>query len=177
MRVFKWLFPIMIFTLLFHANAEAAGMKIGYVGLLKAMYESTEGKATLKDLQNEATEREEDVGKKRDELIGLRTEIEEKSSVWNQDTRAAKIQVFQMKEEELRRLARKHSDEFNRKKQESEGRIEEELRMIVTEVAKKKGYTHIFDISLNALIVMPPEDDITDDVITAYDKMKAKGKK
>ena len=177
MRVFKWLFPMLVFTLLFSANVGAAGMKIGYVGLLRAMYESTEGKATLEYLQKEAAKREEEVGKKRDELIGLRTEIEEKSSVWNPETREAKIQVFQMKEEELMRLARRHTDEFNRQKQKNEGRIEEDLRTIVTEVAKKRGYTHVFDMTLNVLLVMPLEDDITDDVIKAYDKMTSREKK
>jgi Skp family chaperone for outer membrane proteins len=149
-------------------------MKIGYVGLLKAMYESAEGKNTLEYLQKEASKREKEVGDKRDELLGLRTEIEEKSSVWNQDTRAAKIQAFQMKEDELRRLAQRHTQEFNKQKQENEGRIEEELRATVTEVAKKKGYTHIFDTTLNVLLVMPAADDITDDVIKAYDKKKKK---
>lgn len=177
MKVFKWLFPMLVFTLLFNAGAKAADMKIGYVGLLKAMYESTEGKATLKYLQKEAAKREKDVSTKRDELLSLRSEIEEKSSVWNPETRETKIQLFQMKEDELIRLARKHSNEFNKQKQDNEGRIEEELRMIVTEIAKKRGYTHVFDTTLNVLLVMPAEDEMTDDVIEAYDKMKARKKK
>ena len=177
MKVFKWMFPMLVFTLLFNAGAWAADMKVGYVGLLRAMYESAEGKATLEYLQKEAAKREEEVGKNRDKLLALRKDIEEKSSVWNPETREAKIQVFQMKEEQLMRLARKHTEEFNKQKQENESRIEEELRMIVTEVAKKRGYTHVFDMTLNVLLVMPLEDDITDDVIEAYDKMKAKDKK
>jgi len=177
MKVFKWLFPILIFTLLFSVNAGAAEMKIGYVGLLRAMYKSKEGIATLEYLQNEASKREEEVSKKRNELLALRKNIEEKSSVWNPETREAKIQVFKMKEEELMRLARRHTDEFNKQKQKNESRIEEELRVIVTEVAKKGGYTHVFDMTLNVLLVMPTEDDITDDVIEAYDRTKTVEKK
>ncbi len=174
MKRLKWFLPVLALTLLFNTSAIAADMKIGYVALLRAMYESTEGKATMESLQKEATVREAEVTTKRDELVALRTEIEEKSSVWNPDTRQAKVQVFQMKEEELRRFVNRHTQEFNEQKQKNERRIEDELRGIVEKIAKKKGYTHIFDITLNVLLVMPPEDEITDDVIKAYDKMKAK---
>lgn len=174
MKKLKWFLPVLALTLLFNASAMAADIKIGYVALLRAMYESTEGKATMEILQKEATKREAEVTKKRDELVALRTEIEEKSSVWNPDTRQAKVQVFQMKEEELRRFVNKHTQEFNEQKQKNERRIEDELRGIVDKVAKKKGYTHVFDITLNVLLVMPDGDDITDDVIKAYDKMMAK---
>lgn len=174
MKMLKWFLPAIALILLFNANARAADMKIGYVALLQAMYESAEGKATLKFLQGEAEKREAEVAKKSEEMVKLKTEIEEKSSVWNPETRQAKILVFQMKDEEMRRLVNRHTKEFNQQKQEYERRIEEELRAIVDEVAKKNGYTHIFDITLNVLLVMPESDDITEDVIKAYNKMKAK---
>ncbi len=174
MKMLKWFLPVIALIFLLNTNARAADTKIGYVALLQAMYESTEGKATMKYLEGEAKKREADVAKKSEEMVKLRAEIEEKSSVWNPETRQAKIQVFQMKDEELRRLANKHNQEFNQQKQLNERRLEGELRAIVEEVAKKKGYTHIFDLTLNILLVMPDGDDITEDVIKAYDKSKAK---
>ncbi len=174
MKKLKWFLPVLALTLLFNASAMAADMKIGYVALLRAMYESTAGKEAMEALQKEATVREAEVKAKRSELLALKTEIDEKRSVWNAETLKAKIEVFQMKDEELVRLANRHTQEFNEEKQKSERRIEEELRGIVKKVAKKKGYTHIFDITLNVLLLMPDGDDLTDDVIKAYDKMKAK---
>ncbi|MBE9532197.1 MAG: OmpH family outer membrane protein, partial [Proteobacteria bacterium] len=120
MKMLKWFLPVIALMLLLNTSAGAANTKIGYVALLQAMYESTEGKATLNYLQNEAKEREAEVAKRSEEMVKLRNEIEEKSSVWNPETRQAKIQVFQMKDEELRRLANKHNQEFNQQKQLNE---------------------------------------------------------
>lgn len=174
MKRLKWFLPALALTLLFNASAIAADMKIGYVGLLRAMHESTEGMATKESLKNEATRREAEVMAKRDELLKLKEEIDEKRSIWNQETLKAKVQVFQMKDEELVRFADRHTQEFNEFKQNKERRIEDELREIVRKIAKKKGYTHVFDITLNVLLVMPDGDDITDDVIKAYNKTKEK---
>jgi len=174
MKMLKWFLPVIALMLLLNTSAGAANTKIGYVALLQAMYESTEGKATLNYLQNEAKVREAEVAKRSEEMVKLRNEIEEKSSVWNPETRQAKVQVFQMKDEEMRRLVKRHTQEFNKQKQDNERRIEEELRAIVNEIAEKKGYTHIFDLTLNILLVMPDGDDITQDVIKAYNKSKAK---
>jgi Skp family chaperone for outer membrane proteins len=174
MKILKWFLPAIALIFLFNTNVRAADMRIGYVALLQAMYESTEGKDTLEYLKKEAKKREVEVAEKSDEMIALRTEIKDKESVWNPETLEAKIRVFQMKDEEMRRLVNRHTQEFNKQKQDNEKRIENELRAIVDEVAKEKGYTHIFDITLNVLLVMPEEDDITLDVIKAYDKSKAK---
>ena len=78
MKILKWVLPLIALIFLFNTNVRAADMKIGYVALLQAMYESTEGKATLEYLQNEAKKREAEVAKKSDEMVKLRTEIEEK---------------------------------------------------------------------------------------------------
>lgn len=174
MKILKWILPTIALIFLFNTNVRAADMKIGYVALLQAMYESVEGKATLEYLQNEARKRELEVSKRSDEMVELRTEIKEKESIWNPETLEAKIRVFQMKDENMRRLVNRHTQEFNKQKQDNERRIEEELRAIVEEVAREKGYTHIFDITLNVLLVMPEEDNITLDVIKAYDKTKVK---
>lgn len=173
MKMLKWFLPVLALVLLFNTNARAADMKIGYVALLQAMYESTEGKATVAYLKKEAKKREAEVEKKSDELVALSIEIKEKESVWNPETLKAKVQVFRMKEDEMRRLVNRHTQEFNKQKQQNERQIEEDLRAIVNQVAKEKGYTHIFDITLNVLLVMPEEDNITEDVIKAYDKSKA----
>jgi len=49
-----------------------------------------------------------------------------------------------------------------------EAEIIKELRDIVKELAKKKGYTYVFEKSGGAILYGPVSGDLTDDVIKAF---------
>jgi outer membrane protein len=71
----------------------------------------------------------------------------------------------------------KYGDELNKKKQQSEGKIIDELSEVVAELAERDGYTFVLERSLGGIIVGPPEADITNEVIRAYNEKFEKEEK
>ncbi len=149
---------------------NAAELKIGYANLQRALNECEAGKSAKEALKKEAKGREEELNRKERELKALKEEIEKKRAVWNAETRAKKEKELRIKSKEFQKQYMAYGEELNKKKRETEGRIIDELRKIVNEVAEREGYTYIFEISLGGVLYGPPDDDITDEVIKLYNE-------
>ncbi len=162
---------------LFSGAIEAGELKIGYANLQRALNECEAGKSAKEALQREAKGKEEELNRKEQELKALREEIEKKSAVWNAETRARKEREFQTKSQEFQKQYMEYGEELNRKKRETEGRIIDELREIVNEIAERDGYTYIFEVSLGGVLYGPPEADITDEVIKVYNERFREGRR
>jgi outer membrane protein len=174
MRFATKFFLSAVFTLTMAAflatTASARDMKIGYVNLQKALNLSEAGVKAKDTLKSEATAREKELDPKQAEVKALKDEIEQKKSVWNEQTRKAKEKEFAEKSKELEKQVMKLLESLNKKQKTTEAQIIDDLSAIVKDVAKKGGYTYVFESSVSGLLVAPPEDDITDAVIEAYNK-------
>ena len=125
------------------------------------------GEDTLKE---EAKKLEDELNAKQEELKKLRAEIDKKGSVWNKDTKEAKEADFKTKTQEFQKKYMEYGEQLNKKKQDTESDIIDELRGVVEEIAQKKGYTYVFERSVGGLLVAPASDDLTDEVIKQYNK-------
>jgi outer membrane protein len=161
---------VFLAALLTLTHAAAGELKIAYVDLQKALNESGAGMRAKEELKKEAQKREEELSSRQEELKKLKEEMDKKRSVWNEETRKKKEEEFQTKSQEFQKQYVQYGEELNKKKQETEGKIIEELRVLVDEMAKKNGYTYVFETSMGGILYGPVEDDITDELIEAYNK-------
>ena len=157
------------------APAGAAELKIAYANLQKALNECEAGVKAKDTLKEEAKKLEDELNAKQEELKKLRVEIDKK--VWNKDTKDAKEADFKTKTQEFQKKYMEYGEQLNKKKQDTESDIIDELRGVVEEIAQKKGYTYVFERSVGGLLVAPASDDLTDEVIKVYNKEYRNGKK
>lgn len=177
MKIIKAAGLLFMALLIFAAPATAAELKIAYANLQKALNECDAGIKAKDTLKDEAKKLEDELNVKQEELKKLKEEIDKKSNVWNKDTKEAKEKDFRTKTQEFQKQYMEYGDRLNKKKQDTEADIIDELRAVVEDIAQKKGYTYVFERSVGGLLVAPPSDDLTDEVIKTFNKQyKAKKK-
>ncbi|MBI5468489.1 MAG: OmpH family outer membrane protein [Deltaproteobacteria bacterium] len=170
MRTIKAAGLLFLALLIFAAPAGAAELKIAYANLQKALNESEAGLKAKDTLKDEAKKLEDELNVKQEEIKKLKAEIDKKGSVWNKETKDAREADFKNKTQEFQKKYMEYGEQLNKKKQETESDIIDELRAVVEEIAQKKGYTYVFERSVGGLLVAPASDDLTDEVIKVYNK-------
>ena len=65
-----------------------------------------------------------------------------------------------------------YGEDLNKRKQEIESKIIQGLRDTVEEIAKKKGYSYVFEKSVGGLLYAPADADLTPEVIKAFNAKK-----
>lgn len=172
-----------LFTTLIHLQGEVSGgvfaaeIKIAYVNLQKALNESQPGKDAKEDMAGEIKKRQDEVNARQEELKKLKEEIEKKGAIWSKEIREQKEREFQAKSQDFQRYFLQSEDELRKKEQEKVREIIKELQGIVKELAKKKGYTYVFEKTEGGVIYGPDEMDLTDEVIKIYNSQYKKEKK
>lgn len=155
--------------------AASADVRIGYANLQRALNECVAGVKAKDALKEEAKKLEDVLNAKQEELKKLKDEITKKGSLWNKETKEQKEQELNAKAQDFQRQYMQYNDDLNKKKVTTEAQIIEDLKSVVEEVAKKKGYAYVFEKSVGGLLYAPADTDLTDEVIKVYDKrQKAK---
>lgn len=168
MRRVKILAPVILLLLAFALPASAGGVKIGYADLQKALNRSDAGVNAKESLKEEAAKLEKELNAEQARIKKFKQEIDKKKNVWKKNTLIAKEKAFNAKAQAFQKKFVKYNDSLNKKKVEKEAEIIKELRSIVRELAKKKGYTYVFEKSAGGILYEPADDDLTDDVIKAF---------
>ena len=166
---------LIVLTAVFSGAAVAAELKLGYVNLQKALNECLAGKEAVLELEAETKKRQEQIDVKQEDLKKLNEEIEKKKTVWSADMQEQKQKELQSRMQEFQRFYLQSNDDLKRREQEKKTVIIKELLEIAKPLAKEKGYTFLFE--LQGLIYGPPEADLTNDLIKAYDAEYKKAKK
>ncbi|MBI5643305.1 MAG: OmpH family outer membrane protein [Deltaproteobacteria bacterium] len=172
MKNIKIIGLVFLALLLFTIPAKAADVKIAFANLQKALNECEAGKKAKDTLADEAKKLEDELSAKQEELKKMKDEIDKKGKVWNAETKAAKEKAFKEKSQDFQKKFVQYGEDLNKRKQEIESNIIQGLRDTVEEIAKKKGYTYVFEKSVGGLLYAPAEADLTNDVIKAFNSKK-----
>lgn len=166
----KLLAVALLLMMMFSTHAIAGDLKIGYANLQRALNESESGKRAKVTLKAEAEKYKKELTAKEDKLKKLKAEIDKKIAVWNKDTKEKKVRGFQEGLKDLQQVSMKYDNELKKKKGQTEAGIINDLREIVKAIAKKKGYTFVFESSAGAILHAPENVNITDELIKQYNK-------
>lgn len=162
--------PLALLFLWVSLPAMAGGLKIAYADLQKALNRSDAGVSAKEELKAEAARLEKELNAEQAEIRKLKKEIEKKRHVWKKNTLLAKEKAFNARAKAFQKKFVKYNDSLNKKKVEKEAEIIKELRAIVREIAKKRGYTYVFEKSAGGILYAPVDADLTDDVIKIYNR-------
>ena len=155
----------------------AAGTKIGYVDLQKALTQCQAGKDAKIKMSQAAKKYNAPLAAKQKALEKLKKELEKQSLVLNDDARAAKEQDYQTKVKEWQRFTKDIQDELQQKEAAYVRSIIGGLEKVTKTIGEKEGYTLILERGQNSILYANQKIDLTQEVVKAYDKSYAQEKK
>lgn len=153
------------------AGFAHADNKVGIVDLKKAVPSTAEGKKIKSELEGDFNKKKKELEAQEDTLKKMRDEIEKKKSVLSEGALNKKQEEFQKEMAKYRDVVGKSQMEFQKKQQDLMTPIMEKMKKAIAQVAKDKGYSMILEDN-SSILYSVSADDLTDDVIKAYDKLK-----
>src|ERR1700733_4777337 len=155
-------------------HAEATPIKIGYVDMQKAIKATDTGKKAKKELEKEFNEKKKELTEKEKDLKKLSEDLEKKSMVLSDEVKQKKQMEFQEEMLKYRELVGKSQQAIQERERSLTQPILEKLRSIINDIGQKEGYTVILEKAENSVLWAPKNIDLTDRVVTTFDKGEKK---
>ena len=150
--------------IVFAGNLAKAQTKIGFIALDQVVDQMPETKAAITNI---TAYNKQFI----DQLTTMNTELQSKGQAYQAQRATMTDAIRTAKEAELNDLNKRFQDYQNQAQQQVEAKrnelgkpIIEKVRAAVSQVAKEKGYTYVFNSSQTDLIVSPPGDDLMAEV-------------
>jgi Skp family chaperone for outer membrane proteins len=157
----------------------AAGIsaKIGYVDFTKALNAVSDGVSARERLRTEFKERQGQLDNLQSDLTRMKDEIERNRLVLSSEELAEKEKAYRQKFMDVqRRFADFKREMANREDQLTED-ILKRLRSIVKDIGDSEGYALILEKSQEVVLYAPSARDLTDRVISEYNRGRSKGRR
>jgi outer membrane protein len=162
--------------LLVAAPAFAAEMKIGYIDLQKAINLSDAGKAAKDQITAKFKKYQGTIESRQNELKKMNEELEKQKMVLSAEAKTEKERDYQQKIKEYQRFAKDAQEELQQEEAQHTRSILEDLFKVVKEIGTKGNYTLILEKTESSVLYADDAINLTDQVITAYNKVYKKGK-
>lgn len=156
------------------AHAQAAGVKIGYVDVQRAVQEVEEGKSARNRLKAELDTRRAALEKKRQELEKLKADYDKQAAVLSDDAKRKKQEELQRAFTDAQQTAALMQEELSGKEQEAMGSISKRMVQVVGEVSERESFSFVLDKAV--LLYAPAASDLTNEVVRRYNEKFGAGK-
>jgi outer membrane protein len=148
--------------------SRAAEAKIGFVNLQQAVNEVEEGKAARAALKKEFDQKQKMLDDKQVEFKKLTEDFEKQSVVMSDDVKREKQAEFQRRYVELQGLFAQMQKELTDREREMMKGIFEKMEAIIKEIAEAESFTFVFEQQNSGLIVAPPANNLTSELVRKY---------
>lgn len=152
--------------------AAAQGIKIGFIDAQSILEKTEEGKRVKSNLEEYLKPRQKITDQIEEELRGMEEELNRQASVLSPEARKSKEEEFRRKLAQYQRRIMELNQEIQSKKVDALKAFNQKLEEAVGQIARKEGYTFVFDKNLEggALIFAEDRFDLTPQVIEQVDK-------
>lgn len=157
-----------------NAGAAVADMKIATVDMQQALQTVDQGKKARSTLEKEFNVKKETLQKDEQALKQLQEDFRKKALVLSEEARAKKQAELQEKYMKLQEQLMRSQQEIQKREQDLTKPIIDNLKGVIAEVAKEKGYNYVLEKNENSVLYSPAQDDLTADIIEKFNK-KHKG--
>jgi outer membrane protein len=154
------------------AQAMAAEVKIGTVDMQKALQSVEAGKKAKSQLESEFNAKKKKLQSEEANLRKMTDEFKKQASVMSDEARARKQNEIQERVAKYQEETAKSQMQIQQKERELTDPILAKLRGIISTMAKQKGYTTVLEKNDNVVLFSLDSDDLTQEVINAYNKAK-----
>ena len=155
-------------------SAHAAeDLKIGTVDMQKALQTVDAGKKARTQLEKEFNTRKKDLQTEEAAIKKMSDEFKKQSLVMSDEARGKKQAEIQERIIKFQEMTNRSQQEIQLKERDLTQPIITKIRTLISEMAKKKGYSIVLEKNENTVLFSQEKDDLTSEVITAYDKLKS----
>ena len=147
-------------------------IRIGTVDMQKALQSVEAGKAAKSQLEKDFNTRKKELQAEEASIKKAGEEFRKQSLVMNDEARAKKQAELQERIMKFQESTQKSQAEIQQKERELTDPILTKLRGIIGELAKKKNYHLVLEKNENTVLYSQEKDDLTQDVISTYNKNK-----
>ncbi|HPC83964.1 MAG TPA: OmpH family outer membrane protein [Thermoanaerobaculaceae bacterium] len=144
--------------------------KIGFVDVERAIVAIEEGKAKLKELENWAKPRQEELQKLGKEITDLQGELVSKRGVASEDALEQLQQRLVAKQRQFEDRQRVAKREFDERQDAMLQELGAKMQKLIQGFAEKSGYVAVFLLKPNDVAYLAPSADLTDIVVKLYNE-------
>jgi len=167
---------IALFTLV-GSLSFAAEAKIGTVDMQKALQTVDSGKKAKATLEKEFNAKKKELQTEEASIKKMTEEFKKQSLVMSDEARAKKQGELQERIIKFQELTARSQAEIQQKERDLTQPIITKLRNIISDTAKKHEYSVVLEKNENSVLYSQDKDDITNEVITNFDKQSKSDKK
>ncbi len=156
--------------MVFAVSAYGAEIKIAYVDLNKALNESNSGKNAVGMLEEMVKSKQgaiSDIGEK---IKVLEDELSKQASILTPESVKTKKNEREVLLRDYQRMVKDSQDEVQKKQAEFMDVIVNDIREVVIKLGREGNYTVIFEKAESGMLYYSSEIDITDQVISSFNK-------
>ena len=164
---------VLVTSMLFMGQSRAeADIKIGVVDVPRAIQATKEGQKIKKELEEDYNKRKADLEKKAKDIEAMQQDFEKKSLVLSDEARQKKAQSIEEEKMKYMQARDKNLEDLRKKDHDLSEPMIKKLNEVISEIAKKDGFTAIFHKNDQNLVWASADIDITDKVIKGLEAKK-----
>lgn len=152
------------------SSSFAVDFKFAVVDMQKALQTVDAGKKARSTLEKEFNEKKKALQTEEEALKKITEDFKKQSMVLSEDARNRKQGEIQERIMKYRELFGKSQADIQTRERELTEPIITKLRSLVQELGETDGYSVIFEKSENSVIYNTKKDDVTEKVISLYNK-------
>lgn len=152
------------------ANTE--GFRVGYVDLQKALTSVEAGKTAKDRLEQDVTKKRKEFEKEEANLKKEAEAFEKKAAILNDKARGEQQATLQKKFMDFQRKMAESQMELQKRERDLTKPIIDELRAIVEAIGKAKKFNLIMEKNEGAVLYAEAGTELTDEVISTFNKKK-----
>lgn len=155
--------------------SEESG-RIAYIDLARAINEVSDGRSAKHRLEEEFKEKQQSIDKLKTELSKQKDEIDHDRLLTSDDAIKERDQKYRQKFMEFQSRVDGYKQEMAAKEADITKDIVSKIKGIVQKIGDERGYSLVVEKSQELVLYAPKANDITDDVISAYDSKPVSSK-
>jgi outer membrane protein len=168
MKIVNVLALVLGFTASAAFAEEATATKIATVDMQKALQTVDAGKKAKGQLEKEFNSKKKMLDDEQNAIVKLEGEFKKQTMVLSDDAKEKKFQELQERKMKFQQQLMRSQTEIQQKEGELTAPIVKSLKELVKEIAAKKNYQMVLDRNEQTVIFSQEKDDLTEDLVKAY---------
>jgi outer membrane protein len=148
--------------------AHAEDLKLGYVDLQRALYETDDGRKAKAQLKKVFDQKQKELDEQQENFKKKKEDYDKKKTLLSADKAREKEAELASDFEKVQQSYLRHQKDLQEKEGEITSKIFERMRRIIEKIAATENFSMILDRTQAGLIFAKPHLDLTNELIRRY---------
>lgn len=148
--------------------AHAQQVKLGYVDLQRALFETEDGRRAKDKLKKDFDQKQKELDEQQEELKKAFEDLQKKRTLLPADTVAKKEAELNERLQKVQDIFVRHQRDLSQKEQDATRSIFERMQRIIGKIAMAEDLAMVLDRNQAGIVFAKPHLDLTNEVIRRY---------